>query len=85
MTTWGRPAIYTITHVVSGYVGYFYPIIIPLSVFYHFLQYVLNIRFFIFEFTYKEGNAIEHTIIKLYEILFGFLIAYSMTFLQTVR
>jgi hypothetical protein len=79
MTTWDRPAIYTITHVVSGYIGFFYPIILLLSVFYHFLQYVLNVRFFIFELTYKEGNALEHTVIKLFEILYGFLIAYGIT------
>ena len=75
MTVWYKPPIYIIIHILSGFLGYFYPMILVLSIAYHLLQYALDIRLFTFELTYREGNSIEHTSVKLLEVLSGFLIA----------
>jgi hypothetical protein len=75
MKIWSRPPIYTLIHVLTGIIGYFYPILLVLSVAYHFLQYVLGVRFFVFSGTYEDGNSLEHTSVKLLEIACGYLIA----------
>jgi hypothetical protein len=41
---------------------------------YQFLQLVLNKRFFLFELRVKNGNSLEHTVVKLVEFFVGFLI-----------
>ena len=75
MKIWSRPPIYTLIHGLTGIVGYFYPILLVLSVAYHFLQYVLDVRFFVFSGTYEDGNSLEHTGVKLLEMACGYLIA----------
>ena len=74
--TWYIPPIYRVGHVVTGFVGYFYPIILYLSIFYQILQYILGIRFFIFELNFVKGNSIKHTALKMIEIMGGFFAAY---------
>jgi hypothetical protein len=60
-----------VIHVLSGVAAYSYPILLFAIIGYHFLQYFLNVRFFAFEMTYKEGNSLEHTALKLLEVGFG--------------
>jgi len=81
MTVWCIPVIYSTIHFSSGVIGYFYPIILALSVGWHIMQYVLNIRIYLFQLTYRKGNSLEHTSVKLLEVLGGFLLAFVlMTF-----
>lgn len=75
MKIWSKPPIYTLIHVLTGVVGYFFPIVLVLSVVYHFLQYFLDVRFFVFSGTYEDGNSLEHTVVKLLEMGCGYLIA----------
>jgi hypothetical protein len=42
---------------------------------YQFVQYALDIRFFLFEGVIKSGNSIEHTATKLAEVGVGWLLA----------
>jgi hypothetical protein len=72
MKIWEKPPIYTLIHVVTGVVGYFFPWVLVASVLYHFLQYALDVRFFALEGTYEEGNSLEHTAVKLAEIGVGY-------------
>lgn len=72
MKIWSKPPIYTAIHVATGIIGYFFPILLVASVVYHFLQYVLDVRFFAFSGTYEEGNSLEHTFLKLAEIAVGY-------------
>lgn len=55
--------------------GYFYPKVLFGTIGYQVLQYVLGIRFFLFEGAIKSGNTIEHTAIKLGEVGVGWLLA----------
>lgn len=70
-----RHPIYFITHLILGFLGYFYPEVLYVTLGYQLLQYVLNIRFFLFEGVIKSGNSIEHTAIKLGEVGAGYVIA----------
>lgn len=81
MTVWCIPVIYSVIHFSSGFIGYFYPIVLALGVGWHIMQYALNIRMYIFQLTYKRGTSLEHTAVKLLEVLGGFLLAFVlMTF-----
>lgn len=76
MKIWSRPPIYTLIHVATGIVGYFFPSILVASVLYHFLQYFLDVRFFVFAGTYEDGNSLEHTTLKLGEMMVGYGLAF---------
>ena len=71
-----RHPVYRIIHLILGFVGYFYPKVLYGTIGYQVLQYVLGIRFFLFEGAIKSGNTIEHTAIKLGEIGAGWLLAF---------
>jgi len=70
-----KPIIYTLSHVMIGFVGYFYIELLILFLIYQFSQLIINKRFFLFEFKLKEGNSLEHTLYKLRETLVGFVLA----------
>jgi hypothetical protein len=70
-----RPPIYAAIHVISGMVGYYYPIVLWGAIAYHIGQYVLNVRVFAFDMTTRPGNSLEHTALKLLEVTLGYLIA----------
>jgi len=70
-----RHPIYLVSHVILGFIGYFYPQVLYAMLGYQFLQYALGIRFFLFEGVIKSGNSIEHTAIKLGEVGAGWLLA----------
>lgn len=69
-----KPLIYTISHVLLGFIAVWYPLLGLLFIAYQLLQYLLNIRFFLFSLEMKEGNSAYHTIKKLGEIAIGFVI-----------
>jgi len=74
MTFFERPQIYAVTHVLLGFIGFQYPAILFLAVAYQLLQYFLDIRFFVFQGRIEKGNSLQHTGLKLFEILIGFLL-----------
>lgn len=69
-----KPLIYTISHVFLGLIAVWYPLLGLLFIAYQLLQYILNIRFFLFSMEIKEGNSAYHTMKKLGEIAIGFVI-----------
>ena len=79
MKVWYKPRIYVAIHVLTGGIGYYYPPFLFLVLAYHLLQYGLNVRFFIFAWKIEKGNSVEHTVVKLLEVLLGYLIGYLIT------
>lgn len=72
---WHKDPFYVVLHVLSGVACYFIPAIIPAVVGYHILQYSLGVRFFGLEGKIRNGNSVEHTALKLAEVLAGYLLA----------
>lgn len=70
-----RHPIYFLTHLILGFIGYFYPEVLYSTIGYQLAQYIFNVRLFIFEMSVKQGNSVEHTAIKLAEVAGGYLIA----------
>ena len=70
-----RHPIYFVTHLILGFLGYFYPEVLYATIGYQVFQYATNTRFFLFEGVIKSGNSIEHTALKLGEVSVGYLIA----------
>jgi hypothetical protein len=70
-----RSPIYFVTHIILGFLGYFYPTILYATIGYQFAQYACNTRFFLFEMKFKSGNSLEHTALKLAEIGIGYVLA----------
>ena len=69
-----RPPIYAISHILIGFIAAWYPTIGVIAIVYQLLQYILNIRFFPITLSWKHGNHIEHTSLKLFEIAIGYVI-----------
>lgn len=82
MKVWYKPPVYVVIHILSGVIGYFFPVVLLIMVLYHFLQYFLEVRFFIFDLNYKTGNSIEHTCVKLFEVLIGYLLAFAVMYVR---
>jgi hypothetical protein len=76
MIIWHKPFIYILSHIVIGYIAFFYTELLVAIFGYQVLQLLLNVRFFIFSWKIEAGNSIEHTIIKFLEYLVGYLIAF---------
>lgn len=70
-----RHPVYFITHLILGFLGYYYPQVLYATLGYQFVQYALGIRFFLFEGVIKSGNSIEHTATKLGEVGIGWSLA----------
>lgn len=75
------PALYIASHIATGYIGYYKPIIFILFLIYQLYQYTLDIRFFLLS-NYKtskpckKGNNIKHTMRKIAEAIIGYVIAH---------
>jgi hypothetical protein len=75
-----KPSIYLIIHVALGVVSGFYTPLLWAFLAYQIFQLTINKRFFIFEWRIKNGNSIEHTVVKLLEFFGGFLIGKFMQY-----
>lgn len=80
-TQYSIPLLYIITHLATGYIGYYKPIFIILFLIYQLYQYTLDIRFFLLSNyktskPYKKGNNVRHTMRKIGEAVIGYVIAY---------
>jgi len=70
--------IYILNHILIGFfvglIKYKY-ILILLIILYQFIQLIFNVRFFIYDFKIKKGNSLKHTLNKLLQYLYGFLVS----------
>jgi hypothetical protein len=73
MVQYDRPPIYAVSHVVFGFLGAFNIYILILVLLYQFGQYAWNVRVFPLEGRIEKGNTWQHTAVKLYEVLVGFV------------
>lgn len=73
------PLIYSISHLVIGFISYSNLWLIPVIIVYQCIQYFIGVRFFFLGSTgtyIDNGNNISHTIYKLFEYVVGFIVAY---------
>jgi hypothetical protein len=70
-----RHPIYLVTHIILGFVGYYYPLVLYSTLGYQAFQYFMNFRFFLFQLEIKSGNSFGHTALKIAEIIAGYFIA----------
>ena len=73
-----------VTHLLLGFMGYFYPNVLYVTIGYQFAQYACNTRFFLFEMKFRSGNSLEHTALKLAEVGLGYGLAMSYKALSKV-
>lgn len=78
MVQFYKPWYYTASHVLTGFVAAWYPIIGIFAILYQLTQLVFDVRFFLVEGTILHGNSVEHTFKKLVEIALGYSIGYIM-------
>ena len=76
MKIWPKPFVYTLSHLVIGFLGYKYKNLLLLFVVYQFAQLLFGVRFFLLSLEFKKGNSIEHTLLKLGEVGIGYGIAH---------
>lgn len=67
-----KPAIYTVSHVLIGFIAVWFPVLAVLMVAYQIAQYMFDVRFFLFSLEFKKGNSFEHTFMKLAEMGLGY-------------
>jgi hypothetical protein len=73
MTIYKKPFYYTLSHIICGMISFHCPFIGVLFLIYQFLQLYLDKRFFVFELRIRDGNSIDHTLVKIKEFLIGVL------------
>ena len=80
-STYSIPILYIISHVLIGYLGYFFPTIIVCFILYQLYQYTIDIRFFLLSScktkkNHEKGNNFKHTCRKLGEASIGFILGW---------
>lgn len=77
--------LYKLTHFIIGFIialtcSYSY-LFFLFVLFYQFIQYYFNFRFFLFnKHFFKKGNSFKHTINKLIDYLYGFLFGFIFNY-----
>jgi hypothetical protein len=70
------PLIYSISHILIGYISFYYYKFAIIFIFYQLYQYFANMRFFFFNCKkILQGNSWSHTLRKLLEFIFGTVVA----------
>ena len=69
-----RPFYYSFFHIAVGFLSAWIPGLLAFVLVYQIVQLLLNKRFFLFEGEIREGNSLEHTLLKIAEVLLGFLL-----------
>ena len=80
MKIYDKPIHYTISHVLIGFVSSYYTWVGILALVYQLTQLVFNVRFFPVERRIGIGNSVEHTIMKLLEMLMGYSIGRAIQY-----
>ena len=68
-----RAPYYLIIHFLLGFVSPWYPMIGLMALVYQVGQYAFNVRVFPVEGTIKPGNSLEHTSLKILEMVIGYI------------
>lgn len=76
MVHYYKPWYYTASHVATGFIAVWYPIIGLIALLYQIGQLIFNVRVFPVERRILHGNSFQHTFKKLTEILLGYTIGY---------
>ena len=84
------PTIYSLSHVLIGYLGYSYLSLLVWFIVYQLYQYSINRRFFLVPYyphpsnnkSYQTGNSLSHTLKKLTECAFGIILHALVDFLM---
>lgn len=73
--------LYVISHIITGAISYFYPVIWIGIIIYQLSQLCMNKRFFLCnrQKCIRDGNSIKHTLYKLSQYLLGYLIIEIIT------
>ncbi len=74
MGLYERPRHYAVSHVLLGFLAAWVPIIGILAVVYQLGQLGFNVRVFPVEGKILSGNSVEHTGLKLAEMLLGYIL-----------
>jgi hypothetical protein len=74
MDLYERPRHYAFSHMVIGFSSAWFPVIGIFTVLYQLGQLLFNVRVFPREGKILPGNSVEHTGLKLAEILLGYSI-----------
>jgi hypothetical protein len=74
MGLYERPRHYAVSHVLAGFLAAWVPVIGLLAVAYQLGQFAFNVRVFPVEGKILPGNSVEHTGLKLAEMLLGYVI-----------
>ena len=80
MKVYDKPIHYTISHVLTGFIASYYTWVGVLALVYQVTQLAFNIRFFPVEGKIGKGNSIEHTIVKLLEMLMGYSVGKTIQY-----
>ena len=82
--TYNIPFLYSLSHYIVGYLGYYNINLLILFIIYQLYQYSIDARFFFLSSNHKthniikKGNSLMHTLKKIAECAVGFLIAYLL-------
>ena len=77
------PLVYTFLHIATGTFAAKYPYTILLFLPYQFLQYFLNVRFFLLnKDKIQPGNNLMHTLRKLSEYSFGYVVIKTYLYME---
>jgi hypothetical protein len=74
MSLYERPRHYAVSHMLFGFLAAWFPIIGLLAVVYQLGQLFFNVRVFPVEGKILSGNSVQHTGLKLAEMLLGYSI-----------
>ena len=73
--------LYIISHILTGVISYFYPVLWIGILTYQLSQLCMNKRFFLCnrQNCIRDGNSIKHTLYKLSQYLLGYLLIEIIT------
>ena len=81
------PIVYRLSHYALGALSVKYSLIAVIFLFYQFVQWYLNLRFFLlnidcynmkFHKCFKKGNTVYHTLKKIGEFIGGYIICFAI-------
>jgi hypothetical protein len=74
MGLYERPRHYAVSHMLFGFLAAWFPVIGILAVVYQLGQLFFNVRVFPVEGKVLSGNSVQHTGLKLAEMLVGYIV-----------
>jgi hypothetical protein len=75
-----RHSIYAVIHILLGFIAAWIPSVGVFTILYQLLQFFFNVRVFPIERTIKPGNSIQHTSLKLAEVMLGYIIGSAIIY-----